>query len=524
MRSFRSSLVLCVFLLLFPHLTHGSSSPGDLILENPGFGKKKPKSRKAKSSRNGVTPKPKSSLSKTKRKLLAPIKFLERHRNSITLVLGIVAFRREIHQILQKSLTRTIRDPQTGEIIQKVPLITFDPTSILKIIVFIEITRRIANKAKNSSFNDDQQKAEARSLVPIIAIALMRGNPGLGFLLSKILTSSSVFVPPIEQHYTFEDVNHRYKKDSLAFAKAYRSSGDLHHQSNPFGTSIAHAFMKNRTKETECYTDTVIIMDLTKLDTSLSQLDRIRDQVSFLLCQERIDTTKRITSSETIEVLVLLESSGGSASDYALAAQQIRRLGQHPGVNLTIAVDKVAASGGYMVACTAGKNSLLASPFAIVGSIGVIGQTLNIQKALKDFGVTPLVFRGGKDKAPVGLIGDVTKEGVSKVQEMVDDTHRAFKRHIVESRPSLSDSIDKIATGRVWIGYEALEAGLVDRLISSDEYVEERISQGARILRLVSIARTKNPFKPFSTVISGYFDSFTRTVWHSVTGMFCGMP
>jgi ClpP class serine protease len=87
--------------------------------------------------------------------------------------------------------------------------------------------------------------------------------------------------------------------------------------------------------------------------------------------------------------------------------------------------------------------------------------------------------------APIGLIGEVTKEGIAKVQSMVDATHVAFKRHVVAARPTLAEKIEELATGNVWLGYDALDVGLVDRIITSDEYIGERILDGARVLRLI---------------------------------------
>lgn len=147
-----------------------------------------------------------------------------------------------------------------------------------------------------------------------------------------------------------------------------------------------------------------------------------------------------------------------------------------------------------MVACTSSPGRLFAAPFAVVGSIGVLGQTVNIHKTLKGWGVEPLVFRGGRDKAPVGLIGEVTREGVAKVQDIVDKTHVAFKRHVATARPILAPRIDELATGDVWLGYDALDVGLVDRLVASDEYVGERQADGALILKLTQIKKPKYPF------------------------------
>ena len=155
-----------------------------------------------------------------------------------------------------------------------------------------------------------------------------------------------------------------------------------------------------------------------------------------------------------------------------------------------------------MVACTASPGKLIAAPFAVVGSIGVIGQSFNIHKTLEGWGIRSLVFRGGKDKAPVGLVGEITEEGMEKVQQMVDDTHKAFKRHVAEARPVIAEQIDEYATGQVWLGYDAEKAGLVDRLSTTDEYLDERMLQGAKILRLARLAAPRYPFGPPVTTLS----------------------
>lgn len=210
-----------------------------------------------------------------------------------------------------------------------------------------------------------------------------------------------------------------------------------------------------------------------------------------------------------------------------------------------------------MVACASSPGRLFAAPFAVVGSIGVIGQAVNIHKTLKGWGVEPLVFRGGRDKAPVGLVGEITKEGVAKVQEMVDKTHTAFKRHVVGARPVLASRIDEIATGDVWLGYDALDVGLVDRLVTSDEvrsiyggsvfhstsqfypapvsaaslsltfyreqlplkYVGERVADGARVLKLVQIRKPKYPFSRPSTTGDLHFLEKMRECVPTRTGL-----
>jgi ClpP class serine protease len=109
------------------------------------------------------------------------------------------------------------------------------------------------------------------------------------------------------------------------------------------------------------------------------------------------------------------------------------------------------------------------------------------------------VFRGGPDKAPVGLIGEVTDAGIEKVQSMVNKTHTAFKRHVAQVRPTLASSIEEISTGDIFLGHDALDAGLVDRIVTSDEYIGERIAGGARVLKLVQLVRPRYPFQKPTT-------------------------
>jgi hypothetical protein len=138
---------------------------------------------------------------------------------------------------------------------------------------------------------------------------------------------------------------------------------------------------------------------------------------------------------------------------------------------------------------------------------------VNVHKTLKNWGVDPLVFRAGKDKAPLSVIGEVTTEGISAVQNIVDNTHRAFKRHVVESRPVLADSIEHIATGDIWLGYDAFHQGLIDRVITSDEYLAERIGEGVRALKLVRMNASRYPF--FRPTVAGGLTA-ARPVWHQI--------
>jgi len=277
------------------------------------------------------------------------LKFVKKHRMKITIALALFAFRREIKQLLWRSFSRPVayRDPETGEIVLvRVPL-RISPTSILKLLLFIDMMRRMQSS--------DSGKAAPLGL---LLLAGGKGNPFLSMILSKMLAPSNpAYIPPIEQHFTFERVNERYKKDGMALQKAIDPTGRLDVSNGKNTTSIAQ-FLSGHKAEQKSYNGTIIMMDMTGLDSSLSRMEVLRDEVSFLLSEYRAkalptsrnETKVEETSNTTVtepgfEVVVLLESPGGSAADYALAAQQILRLRNEPGITVTVIVDKVAASG-----------------------------------------------------------------------------------------------------------------------------------------------------------------------------------
>jgi serine protease SohB len=195
-------------------------------------------------------------------------------------------------------------------------------------------------------------------------------------------------------------------------------------------------------------------------DMKASAADNLREEISAVLPQVE----------EGDEVLVKVESPGGLVHSYGLAASQLQRI-RAAEVPLTIAVDKVAASGGYMMACVA--NRIIAAPFALIGSIGVLAQLPNFHRLLKKNDIDFELFTAGEYKRTVTMFGENTEKGREKFLEDLEDTHDLFKGFVRENRPSLD--IDKVATGEVWYGQTALAEGLVDELSTSDGFVQARI-------------------------------------------------
>ncbi len=194
-------------------------------------------------------------------------------------------------------------------------------------------------------------------------------------------------------------------------------------------------------------------------DIKASATDSLRHEVTALLSM----------ASTTDEVVVRLESGGGMVHSYGLASSQLVRI-RDAGIPLTICVDKVAASGGYMMACIGQK--ILAAPFAILGSIGVVAQLPNVHRLLKKHDIDFEVLTAGEYKRTLTVFGENTDKGREKFQEDLETTHVLFKNFVARYRSQLE--IDKIATGEVWLGIAALEKQLVDELKTSDEYLAER--------------------------------------------------
>lgn len=200
----------------------------------------------------------------------------------------------------------------------------------------------------------------------------------------------------------------------------------------------------------------IFVLDF-KGDIQASAVENLREEITLILATAKAGRDR---------VVVRLESPGGMVHGYGLAAAQLVRL-RDAGFHLTICVDKVAASGGYMMACIA--NEIISAPFAVVGSIGVVAQVPNFNRLLKEHNVDFELYTAGQYKRTVTMFGENTPEGKAKFEEELQQTHILFKHFVEKYRPQLN--VDKVATGEHWYGQDALDLNLVDKLQTSDEYL-----------------------------------------------------
>jgi len=207
----------------------------------------------------------------------------------------------------------------------------------------------------------------------------------------------------------------------------------------------------------------VFVLDF-KGDLFATAVRNLREEVTAIIA----------AAGNADEVVVRLESAGGAVPHYGLAAAQLLRV-REKGIKVTACIDRIAASGGYMIACVA--DQIIAAPFAIIGSIGVVAQVPNLHRLLKKHDVDFQEMTAGEFKRTVSVFGEITERGRRKFQEELEDTHMLFKEFVKAHRPKLD--LDQVATGEHWLARRAMELGLVDQLRTSDEYLVDRAREAS---------------------------------------------
>lgn len=231
-------------------------------------------------------------------------------------------------------------------------------------------------------------------------------------------------------------------------------------------------------------------------DIKASATESLRNEITALLT----------LATPRDEVVLRLESGGGMVHSYGLAASQLARI-REAGIPLTICIDKVAASGGYMMACIGEK--IVSAPFAVLGSIGVVAQMPNINRLLKKHDIDFEVLTAGEYKRTLTVFGENTDKGREKFQEDLDITHKLFKDFVARYRPQLH--IDEVATGEVWLGIAALNRQLVDELGTSDEYLS-RSAREANVFHL-RFAERKSLQERIGMAASGAVENTVVGLW-----------
>jgi serine protease SohB len=236
----------------------------------------------------------------------------------------------------------------------------------------------------------------------------------------------------------------------------------------------------------------IYVLDF-KGDVMASAVNKLAREIDALLSVARPDAD---------EVVLRLESPGGTVTGYGLAAARLQRL-RAAKIKLTIAVDQVAASGGYMMAAAADR--IIAAPFAMIGSIGVVAQIPNVNRILKKNDIDVEVMTAGEYKRSVSIFGEITPQGREHFQGKLEETHEAFKRLIADLRPAVA--IGEVGNGDVWLARDALALGLVDELCVSDDYLFRSRERAA-----IYLVKSHEP-KPLLKQLMERFGALARLVF-----------
>ncbi len=308
------------------------------------------------------------------------------------------------------------------------------------------------------------------AIVLLISVAVnagQRGGEGEGRLEVKKLNDRYKQMEDVMQHAVLDEhvikqlekteKQNQKKKDKAAKKEAKKLAKQA--------SSDAESDVESDTTSevAEASTGHVYVLDFDG-DMKASEVETFREEI----------TTVLTLAKPKDEIVVRLESPGGMVHSYGLASSQLARI-RSANIPLTICVDKVAASGGYMMACIADK--ILASPFAVIGSIGVVASLPNFNKVLKKFDVDYDVLTAGEYKRTLTMLGENTEEGRKKFIDDLEETHELFKGFVSDYRPQLD--IPLVATGETWYGKVALEKQLVDGISTSDEYISKRIKEAS---------------------------------------------
>jgi serine protease SohB len=250
-----------------------------------------------------------------------------------------------------------------------------------------------------------------------------------------------------------ESLNKKFRARALALQKAVLGKGPWKALAKA-DKARDKAAAKSRTGRPRTF-----VIDF-KGDLKASAVQSLREEVSAILA----------VAGEDDQVVVRLENYGGVVHEHGLGASQLARI-RDRNIPLTVTVDKVAASGGYLMACVA--NRIVAAPFAILGSIGVIAQLPNFNRMLDSHGIDFEQITAGEYKRTVTMFGKNTDADRAKLKEELEDVHTLFKAAVNTYRPNLD--LGKVATGEHWYGTRALELGLADELKTSDALLAELV-------------------------------------------------
>lgn len=324
-----------------------------------------------------------------------------------------------------------------------------------------------------------------------LVVAILILVAGIVTIASKGKEKEKIKIKKLNEKY--QDLNDKLNEEILS-KKEYKSLMKQHKKEEKAKKAKAKAEGKSSTstKDKQEPKKRLYVLNFHG-DIKASALATFREEVTAILT----------VATPNDEVLVILESGGGVVHGYGLAASQMERIKQKQ-IPLTVAVDKVAASGGYLMACVADK--IIAAPFAIIGSIGVIAQIPNFHRLLKKKNIEFEQITAGEFKRTLTLFGENTNKARQKMQQDIEEIHHIFKNFVAINRSQVD--IEQVATGEHWLATKALELKLVDLLQTSDDYLQQAWQKGDTDLYEIKYQRKKGISKKLAEGVQVLLEKF----------------
>ena len=337
----------------------------------------------------------------------------------------------------------------------------------------------------------------AQTATIVVAILVVISSIAAISMRRQQQTSGHLEITKLNEY--FSDLKHAVQSAMLP-AGAVKKARKLEQKASEAAAKAAAKAAKRKPgREAAPLRKRVFVLDFHG-DLQANQIKYLRNEITAVLTDAR----------DTDEVLVRLESPGGLVHSYGLAASQLDRV-RKQGIPLVVAVDKVAASGGYLMAAVADR--ILAAPFAVLGSIGVLAQIPNVHRLLKRHDVDVEVLTAGKYKRTLTVLGENTEEGRKKFIEELEDVHEQFQAFVGSHRPQVD--MDVVATGETWHGERAIELKLADEICTSDEYLL-RASESADIFE-VHWVEHRRPIERLLAQVEGRAEAVAERLYEKLT-------
>ena len=322
----------------------------------------------------------------------------------------------------------------------------------------------------------------------------------LAIIAVLIAIASLALKSKSKNSFEIELLHEKYEDQSQALKEAFLTDSEIKKEHKRLKKEAKLKNKENKEKDLDTEpTGRIFVIEFLDGDIKASNSENLKEEVSTIL---GVATPKD-------EVVVKVESPGGMVHSYGYAAAQLIRL-RDAKIPLTICVDQVAASGGYLMACVG--NKVLAAPFALIGSIGVVAQVPNFYRLLKKHDVDYKEYTAGDYKRTVSLFGEITEKGELKFKEQLELTHQLFKSFVSRFRPQLD--LAKVATGEFWYGENAKALGLIDEIQTSDEYLLA-LSQNHQVVK-ISFEQKPTLIEKLS---DGFLGALTKAFTYILTKM-----